>query len=65
MNASRTRPRLTIEAVVSQEERESLRPLTFTRPKPMLPLGPKPDNPLRPSHLSRNGSMIYHNPQDT
>ena len=32
-----------------------LRPLTFTRPKPMLPLGPNPIIHYVLSHLSRNG----------
>ena len=41
--------------VLAGGEGTRLRPLTFTRPKPMLPLGPNPIIHYVLSHLSRNG----------
>src|SRR6058998_3186441 len=41
--------------ILAGGEGTRLRPLTFTRPKPMLPLGPYPIIHYVLSHLSRNG----------
>ena len=41
--------------ILAGGEGTRLRPLTFTRPKPMLPLGPNPIIHYVLSHLSRNG----------